>query len=72
MRGRGQASPDSSSALPSIPGYQVSWGRVLLHARYAGTVAEAHQQGRPWHVVAHDPAELMRRVGRVTRAREDR
>jgi hypothetical protein len=43
-----------------------------LHARYAGTVAEAHQQGRPWHVVARDSDGLMGQIGRVTRAREDR
>jgi hypothetical protein len=53
MRGRGQ--PD----LPRIEGYLVFKGRVWLHARYAGTVAEAHQRGRPWHVVARDPAGLM-------------
>jgi hypothetical protein len=72
MRGRGQASPNLPSALPHIPGYQVTRGRVLLHARYEGTVAEAHQQGRPWHVVAHDPDGLVWQVGRVTNAQEDR
>jgi hypothetical protein len=50
------------SALPHIDGYLVFQGRVLLHARYQGTSAEARQRGRPWHVVAGSPELLVEKV----------
>jgi hypothetical protein len=72
VRGRGQAPPIVGPALPQIPGYQVTWGRIMMHARYTGTVAQAHRQGRPWHVVAHDSAGLLSQIHRPAPAREDR
>jgi hypothetical protein len=39
-------------------------GRRLLHARFVGTFAQARAQGRPWHVVAPGPAELIREAAR--------
>jgi hypothetical protein len=50
--------------LPRIDGYVVWPGRVLLHARYDGTSAQARQEGRPWHVVAESPELLVEEVNR--------
>jgi hypothetical protein len=72
MRGRQQAPPIVAPALPRIPGYEVTWGRIMLHARYAGTVAQAHQEGRPWHVVARDPAGLLSQIHHTTDTGDDR
>jgi hypothetical protein len=52
--------------VPRIDGYRVWRGRRLLHARFVGTFAQARAQGRPWHVVAPGPAELIREAGRRT------
>jgi hypothetical protein len=51
-------------ALPQIPEYIVWRGRAMLHARYQGTSASARNQGRPWHVVAASPQELVQKVSR--------
>jgi hypothetical protein len=56
--------------VPRIDGYRVWLGRTLLHARFAGTPAQARAQGRPWHVVAPSPAELIREAGRRPRQEE--
>lgn len=48
-----------SAGLPKIPGYEVWRGRVLLHARSRGTVAQTRAAGRPWHVVADSPDLLI-------------
>lgn len=48
--------------LPRIPGYEVYAGRRLLHARSVGTMAQARQEGRPWHAVGRDPADLVMNV----------
>jgi hypothetical protein len=52
------------SSEPRIQGYRVWRGRRLLHARFAGTPAQARFQGRPWHVVAPTLAELIREAAR--------
>jgi hypothetical protein len=50
--------------LPRIDGYVVWQGRVLLHARYEGTSAQARERGRPWHVTADSPDRLVEEVNR--------
>ena len=48
--------------IPHIPGYAVQRGRAWLHARYWGTYAQAQQMGRPFHVVAPTPQQLVKAV----------
>jgi hypothetical protein len=50
--------------VPIIDGYRVWRGRTLLHARFAGTPAQARYHGRRWHVVAPGPAELIQEAAR--------
>ena len=48
--------------LPQIPGYAVYPGRAWLHARHEGMVSQACNEGRPWHVVAPSPDQLIEAV----------
>lgn len=48
--------------LPVIAGYRVWRGRVLLHARHLGVLADARAERRPWHVVAASSQQLVERV----------
>jgi hypothetical protein len=60
----GRAGRRTPPELPRIDGYVVWPGRVLPHARYDGTSAQARERGRPWHVVAPSLELLVDKVNR--------